>query len=212
MLSAGDVMAPSMAAAVLHTQSQIANANAAARAERAKKLLEFSYSIYKVCGSQGYQTLWFHPIFLLQRTHSCLTSLSLCSAQKLNPDEIWKTIRRDGPPMLGCQFMLMYVYVERGILAVHNPETGVLEYLTMNEAALAGQMFQEDQPKFISTRRQAEKLFDPSVMQVRVALDLDPAEAEAEDTRGHEVCLLSDITCMGVSRSLNKRGKARRIL
>eukprot|EP00873_Tetraselmis_striata_P038869 jgi/Tetstr1/459133/TSEL_004581.t2 len=153
MLSAGDVMAPSMAAAVLHTQSQIANANAAARAERAKKLLEFSYSIYK----------------------------------KLNPDEIWKTIRRDGPPMLGCQFMLMYVYVERGILAVHNPETGVLEYLTMNEAALAGQMFQEDQPKFISTRRQAEKLFDPSVMQVRVALDLDPAEAEAEDTRGHEL-------------------------
>jgi hypothetical protein len=80
----------------------------------------------------------------------------------------------------------MYVYVERGILAVHNPETGVLEFLTMGEAALAGQMFQEDQPKFVGTRRQAERLYDPSLMQIRVALDLDPS-VEAEDTRGHEV-------------------------
>lgn len=129
---------------------------------------------YRVCFALNVVLAFLHE--------SCALS---AFSQKLSPDEIWQSIRREGPQMLGCQFMLLYVYVERGILAVHNPETGVLEYLTASEAALAGQMFQEDNPKFISTRRQAEKLYDPSIAQVRVALDLDPSEVE--DTRGHEV-------------------------
>jgi len=55
---------------------------------------------------------------------------------------------------VSCRWVMLYMYVESGILAVHNPEGDVLEFLTMEEAGVVGEMFYVNNaaPMYLSTR------------------------------------------------------------
>ena len=61
----------------------------------------------------------------------------------------------EAPAIFNCARVVLYMYVEHGIVAVQNPEGEMLEFLTIEEAGIAGEMFNSSAPRFLSTRTHA---------------------------------------------------------
>lgn len=92
--------------------------------------------------------------------------------QSLDPKELWRTITEEAPPVIGCELAILYIYVENGILALLNPEGDVLEFITLGEAGVVGELFKNSTPKYLSTRTHAvrEKQKTGSAAVKRVAI------------------------------------------
>ena len=91
----------------------------------------------------------------------------------------------EAPAIFNCARVVLYMYVENGIVAVQNAEGEMLEFLTIEEAGIAGEMFNSRAPRYLSTRTHAmnKKQEDMSDAPIDVGASSSPKRVTIQDVR-----------------------------